>query len=264
MLFRSDRRLEASKAGDWEALEALCAPTLVVDDRRRGMRNTGGRDLLIANDRYVFSRGAQLTHRVLATYGDRLALQHHTWREADGAAPFEIETLGLVEVDAGGRIVAIMSFDPDDRCAASTELVERYARTDAARMPVSAIEVLRALNDHDLHRARAALPDDYVFHDHRRTGLGRLASADEYIASVAAMLELTPDGRTEDLYQIAAEKHGRLSVARTFGTNTEGGEFESLYVRLSLYRGDRLAETELFELEDLDAARARFEELAEP
>jgi hypothetical protein len=60
---------------------------------------------------------------------------------------------------------------------------------------------------------------------------------------------------------VAEEKHGPLAVGRTFGTLTEGGEFESLYVRLSLYQRDRYVGLELFDLEDLDVARARFEEL---
>ena len=50
-------------------------------------------------------------------------------------------------------------------------------------------------------------------------------------------------------------------VARNFGTLREGGEFESPYVRIMLHRGERLAAVEMFELEDLDAARARFGEL---
>jgi hypothetical protein len=87
-----ERRVQAATAGDWEAHEAVCAPMLVWDDRRPLVRTIGGRDLLIANDRHVFSLGAQLAHRVLATAGDRLALQHHVWRGADHRAPFEIET----------------------------------------------------------------------------------------------------------------------------------------------------------------------------
>ena len=55
---------------------------------------------------------------LLATTGDRLALEHVRWTgtTADGVA-FEIENLSLMEVDAEGRIVAIISFDPDDRRA---------------------------------------------------------------------------------------------------------------------------------------------------
>jgi len=56
-------------------------------------------------------------------------------------------------------------------------------------------------------------------------------------------------------------KHGWLSVGGTVGTLTDGGEFESLFARLMLFQGDRFVGAEMFELEDLDVARARFEEL---
>src|SRR5206468_3516123 len=154
----------------------------------------------------------------------------------------EIEVLLVGEVDSEGRLVAVIVFDPDDRRAASAELSERYARSDAARVtPAAWFEMGRALHDHDLERCRAALPGDFVFHDHRRLiNVGRLGSADEYLASLAALFELSSDGSFEILYIVAAEKHGSLVVGRTFGTLTEGGgEFESLYVRLARYQGDQ-------------------------
>jgi hypothetical protein len=123
------------------------------------------------------------------------------------------------------------------------------------------VDFVRALNDHDLGCMRAALPDDFVFHDHRRTGVGRIGNADDYIASIAAMLQQAPDLTTDVLYHVAAERHGSLSVGRMFGTLAGGGEFESVYVRLNVYEENRCTGTELFEIEDLALARARFEEL---
>jgi hypothetical protein len=57
------------------------------------------------------------------------------------------------------------------------------------------------------------------------------------------------------------EKHGSLNVGRMFGTLVDGGAFESIFVRLGWYENGWNVGTELFELEDLDLARARFEEL---
>jgi len=75
--------------------------------------------------------------------------------------------------------------EPDDRAAAFAELASRYFAT--ARPSV--LPWHEALRDarHDLARVRAALPDDF-FHDHRRTGLGRVDGADAYLSSVAALL----------------------------------------------------------------------------
>ena len=66
----------------------------------------------------------------------------------------------------------------------------------------------------------------------------------------------------ETLYTVASERHGILDVVRTFGTLVEsGGEVENVYVRLALYRNGQAVRLETYELEGLDVARARFEEL---
>jgi len=65
----------------------------------------------------------------------------------------------------------------------------------------------------------------------------------------------------EFLYVVAAEKHGLLAMTHTFGTLTDGGDFELVYILLAPFQGDRLVGVEFFEPEDLEVARARFEEL---
>jgi hypothetical protein len=192
-----------------------------------------------------------------------LVLHHVLFSVFDAATLVaEVEALQVLEVDAEGRVVATIAFDPDDRRAASTEMFDRYFRSDAARLtPRSLVEFVRAMNDHDLDRMRAALSDDFYFHDHRRTGVGRIGNVDDYLASLAAVYEQSHDAAPETLYHVAVERHGSLTVGRVFGTLIDGGEFESIFVRLSVYRADRYVGTELFELEDLDLARARFDEL---
>jgi hypothetical protein len=258
----SDRMHEAGKAQDWEAIRVLCASTLEFDDRRHGLRTTGDRELYLANLRHIFSRATRATLTLLATSGDRLALTRDRWTQADDQPAFEIETLALTEADAEGRIVARLLFDPDDRRAASAEMLERYARHDEARdVPPELFEALRALNAHDLDRLRAALPRDYVYEDHRRTGIGRLESAEAYLTSIAPVFELSPDAILEFLYTVATEPHGSLVMAHSFGTLANGGTWESAYAVLSRYEGGRFVGLEMFEPEDLDVARARFEEL---
>ena len=67
--------------------------------------------------------------------------------------------------------------------------------------------------------------------------------------------------RLDSLYQLAVAPHGIVTVNRWAGTNAEGGDFEAVFVFIGVLRGERPAGVELFELEDLDAALARFEEL---
>ncbi|MGH7895781.1 MAG: nuclear transport factor 2 family protein, partial [Candidatus Binatia bacterium] len=259
-----DRLQEAFEARDWDAVGASCAPAFLLEDRRRFIRLTGDRDMFIANGRWIAAQGFSTTHTRLATAGDRLALEHFRFVGGAPDAPdAEVEVLVLREIDAEGRMVAVIVFDPDDRRAASAELFERYARSDAAQWwPGSVIEFWRAMHDHDLARIRASLPDDFVFHDHRRMiGLGRIERADDYVASAVALFELAPDVTFETLYHVATEQHGELAVAHQYGTLAEGGAFESVAVKLTLYHGQRFVGVELFDLDDLDAARARFEAL---
>jgi hypothetical protein len=225
------------------------------------IRTTGDRDMFIANCRRLGSTRSRVAHTVLATSGDRLALVHLRWTAAEGVPAFEAEHLAVWEVDTDGRIVAAISFDVDDRRGASAEMFERYVHGDGARWtPAAAIEFGRAVRDHDVARARGALPDSFFFHDHRRTGAGLIESAEDYIGYLAALFEQSPDAIIESLYSVATGEHGVLSVGHTFGTWAEGGEFESVFVQLWFYQDERLVGAELFELEDLDVARGHFDE----
>ena len=258
-----DRFAAAVAASDWDALASLLAPHFAFDDRRELFRDSGDREKMLASVRLAAAAGTRASSETLATAGDRLLLERVLFRTGDRDAPSEIELLQLVEVEPEGQFVATVTFDPDDRRAAAREMFERYFRGEGAlSTPASVVELVRAMNDHDLERMRAALPDDFVFDDRRRTGVGRIEGADAYVASVAALYEQSPDLTTDVLYHVAAAEHGSLSVGRMFGTLAGGGAFESVFVRLNAYRDGRWAgSTELFELEDLDRARARFEEL---
>ena len=251
---------ECFATGDMEALAAGIAPSCAYDDRRRGIRNSGGREAFLASARLIQSAGSRPIREVLATAGERLVLEHALWRNERLGT--EVETFDVIEVDAEGRLVAFITFDLDDRRAASEETSIRFHRGEGARAGSERlIEFVRASNAHDAARARAALPDDFVFHDHRRTGLGRLGNADDYVASLAGLWEQSNDAAIDTLYYIALAEHAALAVGRIFGTLADGGEFESLFLRLGLYRNGQIVGAELYELEDLDRARARFEEL---
>jgi hypothetical protein len=258
-----DQWCACGAARDWGRFERLYGPTAMFDDRRRLLRTTGDREMGIRAARVIWEseRRIRVERTLLATAGDRLALERWNWRGGKPGADFAVDTLAVTEVDANGLGIAWICFDPEDRAAASAELFERYAASGADGAPPVAFDVIRAWNAHDLERLRALLPADFYLDDRRRTGVGRLDGIDAYLASLAAVWELSRDLRIETLYVIAIEPYRSLYVCRWFGTNAEGGDFDAVYVCLGLARGGEPAGLEIYELDDLDAARARFESL---
>jgi ketosteroid isomerase-like protein len=222
--------------------EAPDAAPCVFDDRRAAPGVADG-------------DGSAESRTLLATAGDRLALEHVRWTGSG-------EALRPVEVDAEGRILATILFDAGDRRAASEELSRRLLRGDARSWRPVLVEVQRGLVERDLARIRTALSDDFVFHDHRRTGPGLIEGADGYVAWLRALLDESPDAMFEPLYDVVAAEHGTVNVGHTIGTLRDGGAFDSAWVMLATCRGDRMERLELFEPDDLDVARARFAERA--
>lgn len=257
-----DRWCSAVAANDRDAIPGMYAPAYRFDDRRRLFRMTSDLGQTLAGDHLLLEDGWRPVRTLLATAGDRLALQHILWTTGEAGATSEIEILMVSEVDRDGRFVHGAAFDPDDRAAASTELFERYVASGADGLTSNAIAIARAWNDHDLERLRTLLPADFYLDDRRRTGVGRLDGVDAYLASLAAVWELSRDLRIEMLYVVGTAEHGIAYVNRWSGTNAEGGEFDAVYVCISLLRDDDTGLLEIFELDNLDLARARFAELS--
>ena len=205
--------------------------------------------------------GARIDSCPIAIAGDRLALDQNRWHESEDEGRFEIHNFRVTEVDASGKLRALVLFDSNDRAAAHAELFERYVASGADGMPPGVVDLIGGWNEHDLVRVRSGMRDDFVLDDRRRTGLGRLEGADAYVESVAALQELIPDARVDFLYYAAVTRQGRVIVSRTWGTNTEGGAVELLLVVLMLHSEDKIDRMEFFEPEELSAVLARFEEL---
>jgi ketosteroid isomerase-like protein len=92
--------------------------------------------------------------------------------------------------------------------------------------------------------------------------MGRLEGAESYAESVAALRHLAPDSTVAMGWQwLAFAPHGALTVLRRTGTIRDGGAYEVEHLFLLTVERGRVTRLELFELEDVDAALARFEEL---
>src|SRR2546426_4151029 len=75
------------------------------------------------------------------------------------------------------------------------------------------------------------------------------------------LLSLVPDTRIDATFELARAPYGAVSVGRIIGTFPEGGPFELDVVSVYVVQRGRITHWELFEIEDVDAALARFAEL---
>ena len=162
-------------ARDWETALATYAPGHVMDDRRALFRmQVGGEDFL-ANERMLFELpGSRWQSELVEMRGERLALLRVRFTaEAESSGPMAIEMLDLVEVDAAGRRVALVVFDPDAGDAALAELEARHAARSRRRgLPNAALRasarIAELLETRDWVAFRALVRPDFRFEDRRK------------------------------------------------------------------------------------------------
>jgi hypothetical protein len=201
----------------------------------------------------------------VGTAGDRVFVSRVLWSGGPPEGRWEIEYLAVLEIDEAGAFTGIIFFDLADARAAQREAWARWAAIDPAAAAVTASlgEGLDAFNAHDRTRFRAIFADDLIVEDHRRTGMGRLEGSAAYAASVAALWDLSAESRIDGgWFWPVYDWYGAVTVNRRFGTTLAGGgEFESELLYLFTVAGGRITRVEMFEIEDLEAALSRFEEL---
>jgi hypothetical protein len=263
----ADRLQGAFVGRDSEAARAMCRPNAKFEDRRRFALVTMNLEEWMASRKLAVKNFPSLRYerQLMRTAGELVVLERELWsgEQGMGGGPFDAELIRLIEVDENGLIAAMIYFDADDLEAANREALARWVASDGIVGPImGAVSNMSAgFNDHDAARVRASIADDFVFHDRRRTGSGRVEGAEAYIRSVTALWELAPDIQMRG-HTLAHERHGAVGVACHYGTLASGGgAFENLMANVTLVENGRLTCVELFEIEDVDAALARFDEL---
>jgi hypothetical protein len=247
---------------DWAAMAELLADDIVADDRRRvvnaGIRR--GRDVHIADMRAAVQVGAEtISASVIATRSERLAVAHVRSFNL-GFPPAEVgaETLGIAEIDADERIVAMVTFDPDDVDAALAELDARYLAGEAAAHSHTWSVIARAYAAFKGHELPATPPDS-VYIDHRPLVTVEAVDLDEF---TRATWDITPDVSfyIEAVHQLS-ERGAVVSLALK-GTSQEGFSAEWRLIEMFTVEGDLVSRCEIFDEAGLDAALARFDELS--
>ncbi|WP_076185656.1 BTAD domain-containing putative transcriptional regulator [Mycobacterium colombiense] len=258
-----DRFFAYFGARDWEAMAEILADDSFIDDRRRVV-NVGvwrGRDVVIANIRALAEVASTITSDAMATRGDRLALVHIRAPNRDPQhGEFGVEMLGVAEIGADGRIMGHVLFDLDGLAAAIRELDRRYLDGQAAAYSRTWSAFMRNYSEHH----QQELPNmtaDSVYIDHRAV----LTTEPEDLAGYFHSLwDLMPHISVyiEAVHRLTDQ--GGVITQVAHGTSQEGFDAEWRVIVIGIAEGDLCSRVEVFDVADLDAALARFDELNQP
>jgi class 3 adenylate cyclase/Pyruvate/2-oxoacid:ferredoxin oxidoreductase delta subunit/tetratricopeptide (TPR) repeat protein len=251
---------------DWTGLIASFGPSFHMDDRRALVGfSLSGEDFLANLRMMVDMPASRWRSQLRATRGERLALLHtRLTGKTDTQGVVQFEHLSLLEVDATGQYAALVLFDPDSLDGAYAELDARYAVGEGAQCATVWTNLQafhQAAGTGDRQALTALLPDDFSLLSQRRlVSSGRRLSRDEYIDSLRYVEDLGLHAEFR-LDHVRISTTGAIGVSMWRGTR-DGGAFETLLVFVLAHDGQRFHAWELFEIDQLDAALARFEELS--
>ncbi|MBX7432011.1 AAA family ATPase [Mycobacterium sp. Y57] len=250
-------------ARDWDAMAEMVAEDVCTDDRRRvvsgGIRR--GRAAQIADMRAAADVGVTYVDAaVVATRGDRLALIRARVSGGPRDDAFGIEILTVYEVDADDRSVAAVLFDLEDFDAAIAELESRYLAGEAAPFASGWSLYVRsyaAINRRELPEGS----QDWVNVDHRKS---IVSATTDMAAYVRATFDEMPSLSiyVEAVHRLSDDGFVVTHVMK--GLSREGFEAEWREVVVGVVNDDQTHHSELFDVEGLDAALARFDELSRP
>ncbi len=263
-----DQMMATWLARDWDAYARILAPEYRQSDRRRLVQLELDREQAIAFTRQLGEMVATRAEaELLATRGDRLALSRIRAVATEGdVGPSEIVSLLLTETNDRGEGIAGVRFDVEDQGAAYAELDARYDVLEAALHPhVTAARMAqrRPYLDRDWDAFAATHAPDLVVHDHRLLGWGTLHGVDAWMRTQQVLVELAPDTRVRNDH-VTTSEHGFLSSVLAFGTR-DGGAFELAFLRVSeINAAGKICRIDFYDIDDVDAALARFSELAAP
>jgi hypothetical protein len=244
---------------EWDAMADMLADDSYNDDRRSvvngGIRR--GRDSMMDDLRSGADIGIpEFRVTEIATRGERLVLVRAESHYDERPEAFYVENLTIGEIDADQRIAAQVMFDLDDIDAAYHELESRYLLGEAAAHAQTwsaIVDTYAGLNRHEL----ASTPPDWVYVDHHRLALWQ----GDFTANMLAAWEVMPDWRIriETVHRLT--HLGAVITAVASGSSREGFDAEEPGIALVTVREGAINRFEYFDVTDLDAALAKFDEL---
>ena len=239
---------------------ATLAPTYEYHDLRPGLRLVATGEMALDVHRTMFALDERTFRTdLVATRGSHLALVRRWVTFVDGATgPAEVETVVVCETTLDGLIARATVYDVDDLDAAFDALDDRYVEQGGPDMrPYN-----HALARHDWARFRSFFAESFVAIDHRRAGFGR-TDRDGFVAYNRSGAELSREVRASVVHVVAAGPSAVLIVGQDVGRRDDGGTWDLQMVVLSRFGADGvITQLDLYDLDDLDAARAEYERAA--
>ncbi|TDO14340.1 putative ATPase [Mycobacterium sp. BK086] len=260
-----ERALDAIGREAWDEFEQLFARMVFVESRRKIVRFTQ-RDIPSGewgqeNRRLVEAGNVHASQVVVAVRGERLVLTRFALRPDDVSpgAPHD-EMLQIYGLDDEGHIALQMWFDIDDLDSAIAELDARYLAGEAAEHADTWSVVVGAFAAFN-QRAFPATTPDWINIDHRDLMTIEESGLSSYAEGIR---DLAPDVRVhiESVHRLT--DLGAVVTYAARGTSKQGFDAEWREVALSTVTGDLIDRCEIFRLDDLAAALAKFDELSCP
>jgi class 3 adenylate cyclase/ketosteroid isomerase-like protein/tetratricopeptide (TPR) repeat protein len=249
----------------WNELPPLHRPDYRLEDRRSGLRSEiVGYDGVIENLKAAADMGMSRVERtVLAIRGERFALARMVGR-GPADSEFEVELLEVTELADDGRIAQGVLLDAGAFDAAFAELTERFAASlsdQEASIVRANAAILDAYRERDWERFGSFLSPDFELFDHVPAAVGNVRGRDAYIEYVRSFTELVPNARIDNVRDVALAPNIGLAESVLRGTSEDGTDIEVTWLDLGQFRDDVLVCLEQFPVDQLEAARARFDEL---
>jgi hypothetical protein len=258
-----NERLQASyEARDWDVVTNMLADDCHYDDRRHvvgaGLRH--GRDVVIADLKSVADAGLTVrTTDAIATRGQRLVLSRTSWSLPDQRPEaFRTDSLLIAEIDADERLVARVFLDLDDIDAAFDELDARYLAGEAAAHAHTwslTMQTFAGFNRREL----APTTPDWVNVDHRR---GIPFAPGDMISYIRTAWDVAPDVKYTIRSVHRLNHGGAVVTAAGHGTSQQGFDAEWCEIYLLTFEDNQINRCEVFDVDDVDAALAQFDELS--
>ena len=260
----SERMKACFAARDWDALAAMLADDVSIDDRRRivgaGIRH--GREAVVAEVLALVELGVEtVTLDAIATRGSHLALRHvSTWGSGQRAQEFHVDTLDIIEIDADDRVAARIVFDLEDFEAAVEELDARFLTREGAAHANTWSVIVGARAALFRHELPPTTPD-WVNLDYRR---GIAFAPGDLTAYIRATWDHEQDASSyiEAVHEL--NDLGAVFVQVVKGTSQDGFDAEWRVAELMTVEGGLISRAEFFDETDIDTALAKFEQLSRP